>query len=379
MASEALDRAKALYALISAEAAEAERIGQLTGRTAQALLDANLFAQMLPVAAGGLGATRADFFEVIEEVASADGSAGWSLSACAMSHALLHIALPDQGRREVLEGRPGAVWASLIPCARSQPAEGGFLLSGSFAWGSGSSFSDWVIVAEPLPERADGQYSRAFVVKKSQVAIDPGSWNPMGLKATASVSYRIDGIFVPAHRTFEYPFVQGDRPGWVSTYGAALLNQAGLTAFAAGVARRAIAELVARAPQTSRSGAPGSQAGDELVQHGIGVHSGRLEAARSHFLALLAEQDRSLALRGSVSAELTLASPHATQTLIHAARDATVFAWDCLSSGVVLGDDPLQRCLRDIFTGLKHVTFTQTTLARAGKARLGIVSAAPRF
>jgi alkylation response protein AidB-like acyl-CoA dehydrogenase len=377
--SEALERARSLHALISADAAEAEKSGQLTERTARALLASNLFAQMLPATAGGLGASRADFFEVIEEVASADGSAGWCLSACSMSHALLDLALPEAGRREVLQGAPAAVWASLIPCARSEPAEGGFRLSGQFAWGSGSSFSDWVIVAEPLAERDDGQWSRAYVVPKTQVEIDHGSWNPMGLKATASVSYSIDKAFAPAHRTFEYPFVQGERPGWVSTYGAALLNQAGLTAFAAGVAKHALAELVERAPKTSRSGAPGSQADDELVQHGLGVHSGTLAAARSHFIDLLADQDASLTGGGTVSAELNLASTQATQMLIKAAREATLFAWDSLSSAIVLGDDPAQRCLRDILTGLKHVTFTPAVLARAGKAALGIGYSAPRF
>ena len=33
--------------------------------------------------------------------------------------------------------------------------------------------------------------------------------------------------------------------------------------------------------------------------------------------------------------------------------------------------DPIQRCLRDIFAGLKHATFTPSILARIGKARLG--------
>jgi len=378
-APSALERAKTLHALISSEAAEAERIGRLTDRTAQALLEANLFAQLVPVSAGGLGAGRAEFFECIEEIAKADGSAGWCLSACSMAIALIDLALPAAGRREVLGAGPVAIWASLIPCARSQPAEGGFRLSGSFVWGSGSSFSDWVIVAEPLPERDGEQWSRAFVVPGSQVEIDPDSWDPMGLRATASVSYRIDDKFVPASRSFEYPFVQGDRPGWVSTYGAALLNQIGLTGFASGVAARAMAELVTRAPQTSRSGAPGSQADDEIILHGIGIHSGRLAAARSHFLTILAEQERCLANGGVLSAALALASPHATQTLIHAAREAAVFAWDSLSSNVVQGPDPVQRCLRDIFSGLKHVTFTQAALSRAGRAKFGIGTPAPRL
>lgn len=378
-AADAVERARSLHDVISADAAEAERARRLTDRTVAALLDANLFSQLLPVSDRGLGAGREDFFETVEEVARADGSAGWCLSTCSMANALTHLALPEEGRREIFGSGPVAIWASLIPCARSEPAEGGHVLSGSFAWGSGSSCSDWAIVAEPLPERTDGQWSRAYVVPKSDVAIDPDSWNPMGLKATASVDYRIDEVFVPASRSFEYPFLQGERPGWISTYGAALLNQIGLTGFASGVAARALGELVSRAPAIRRSGALASLAEDEVTQHGIGVHAGRLDAARGHFLALLAEQDRCLAESGAIRPDLALASPHATQTLIQAARNATVFAWDCASSAVVLGDDPLQRCLRDIFTGLKHVTFAQAALGRAGKARLGIADRAPRF
>lgn len=41
--------------------------------------------------------------------------------------------------------------------------------------------------------------------------IKEGSWDVMGLCGTASIDYSISDKFVPAYRTFEYPFVvEGD-------------------------------------------------------------------------------------------------------------------------------------------------------------------------
>jgi hypothetical protein len=50
----------------------------------------------------------------------------------------------------------------------------------------------------------------------------------------------------------------------------------------------------------------------------------------------------------------------------------TVFAFDNASTTVVLATNPLQRCLRDIFTGLKHGALTPAVLGRIGKVRLGL-------
>jgi hypothetical protein len=80
VATTPLERAKAIYDLISGEARESELAGRLTDRAAQALLDANLFFAR---SNGGLEVSRAEFFETVETIAKADGSAGWCLSVCA--------------------------------------------------------------------------------------------------------------------------------------------------------------------------------------------------------------------------------------------------------------------------------------------------------
>ena len=194
----------------------------------------------------------------------------------------------------------------------------------------------------------------------------------MGLRVTASIDYTIADKFVPEHRTFEYPFVAGEDPRSASAQGLIQRGQPGLAAFASGIGFRALAELIAAAPKTKRLLAEGTQADDNVVQFGIGELEGRLRAARAHYLDLVARQDEAIAHGRAPEPGSALDAQQAFQTLARAARDMTVFAFDNAGTTVVLATNPLQRCLRDIFTGLKHAILTPAILGRIGKVRLGL-------
>jgi len=92
-----LSRAKAISGLISEEALASERLGRLTDKVAAALMDANLCSIRLPQADGGLGGTGVDLFEAAEEIARADGSAGWCMGICNAVNAFVHKGAPPNG------------------------------------------------------------------------------------------------------------------------------------------------------------------------------------------------------------------------------------------------------------------------------------------
>ena len=372
VATTPVERAKAIYDLISGEARESEPAGRLTDRAAQALLDANLFSMLVVRSTGGLEVSRAEFFETVETIAKADGSAGWCLSVCATTAFVVSKAARAEVKREVFGEGPVALWTSVLPRAQSVAVEAGYRVSGRFGWGSGSSLARWVVVAEGLPDRDGKQWFRAYVVPKADVDCDLESWKPMGLEATASIDYAISDKFVPTHRTYEYPFLQTETPNEFSAQLGAFLNQVGLTGFATGVGQRALSELLAAAPKIRRTVGEGTQAEDNVVQYGISEQEGRLRAARAHYLNLLGAQDRHIAAHGAPSSAISLDLQQAALTLTRAARDLTVFAFDFAGTNAVMRSDPLQRCLRDIFAGLKHAAFTPGIYARIGKARLGL-------
>jgi len=367
----ALERAASRFDLISEEAAASERLGSLTDTVATSLLEAGLFSMLVPASHGGLGASRLDFFNAVEEIARADGSAGWCASVCNAVNHVAFLGLPDEGREEFFGQGPVACWTSLSPNAVATAEAGGYRVSCAGAFGSGSSFSSWVLIASNTGAPGDGRY-RAFLVPKTEVEIKEGSWDVMGLRATASIDYAITDRFVPARRSWEYGWTPGDGPGPLSALEGIRLNAIGLTAFASGVGRRALSELIVSAKKTKRVAAEGVQADDNSVQFGVGELEGRMHAARGHLTALARMLDERAAQGGGLGFEEGLALTQATQTLARAARDMVVFAFDNASASVVYSRQPLQRCLRDIFTGLKHASFTPALLGRVGKARLGL-------
>ena len=85
-------------------------------------------------------------------------------------------------------------------------------------------------------------------------------------------------------------------------------------------------------------------------------------------------------MRPTVGADGTRRKGHAAATAASEARsapnpalgDMTVSAFDNAGTTVVYATNPLQRCLRDIFTGLKHAVVTPAILGRIGKVRLGL-------
>ncbi len=367
-----LDRARAISDLISEEALASERLGRLTDKVAAALLDANLLSIRLPQADGGLGGTGVELFEAAEEISRADGSAGWCLAICNAVSGFVHKGAAANAHREVFGNGPVACWATLLPKGISVEEKGGFRVSGNFSWGSGSSLSRWVMVPARLEDRDGQQWFRAHLLPKEDTEIKEGSWDVMGLRGTASIDYSITDKFVPAHRTFEYPFLADENPQNPSAQGLVYNGQPGLVAFASGIGFRALAELIAAAPKTKRLLAEGMQADDNVVQFGIGELEGRLRAARTHYLDLIAKRDEAIAKGRAPDRAGALDMQQAAQTLARAARDMTVFAFDNAGTTVVFATNPLQRCLRDIFTGLKHGILTPAILGRIGKVRLGL-------
>jgi alkylation response protein AidB-like acyl-CoA dehydrogenase len=365
----AVDRAKAIAAVIRDEALAGERMGRLTDRAADAILSQNLCSIMVPREAGGLGASRVAFFEATEAIARADGSAGWCVGLCNGINVFIHRGGTTRLRQEVFGAGPVSCWASLLPRGRSAPEAGGFRLTGAFGWGSGSSMSRWVVVTAPLPDRDGFQWFRAHVVPKADVDLKEGSWDVMGLRATHSVDYDIDAL-VPVHRTFEYPMASEANPGGVFGREGTVLGQMGMVAFASGVGQAALAELLALAPKTKRLLVEGVQSDDNTVQFGIGELEGRLRAARAWYLALVGELDAAVAAGRTPTVGMDLMQ--AAQTLTRAAREAAVFAFDHAGTTVVYSTHPLQRALRDLFTGLKHGQLTPAILGRIGKVRLGL-------
>jgi alkylation response protein AidB-like acyl-CoA dehydrogenase len=367
-----LRRAEALCELVSEESATSERLGRLTEKVVDALLEAGLFSILLPESACGLGGTRLDFFESAETLSRADGSAGWCVSLSNTANLSAFRGLDAAGRTEVFTHGLVCARNSLRPNATTSAVPGGFRVSGKWAWGTGSSFAQWVIFASVAKDAEGGNLYRAYLVPREQVELIDGTWDTLGLRATHSVDYAIADKFVPTQRTYEYKSegLAPTRP--LPAMEIIRLNQIGLTGFASGVGQRVLSEFIAASPKTKRDSAEGFQSENHIVQSGVAELGGRLRAAASHYRELLGHQDAVIGRGDPVGRALRSELSLAMQTVARAARDTAAFAFEHAGSSVVYASNPIQRSVRDLLTGLKHAAFSPSIFERIGQVTLGL-------
>jgi alkylation response protein AidB-like acyl-CoA dehydrogenase len=365
-----LDIANSVASLVESEAAEAERIGRLTEPVAATLLDNKLFSILVGERFHGWGGTFSDMFHAAERVAQADGSAGWCVSACNAVNYTAYQGLSSDGRVEVFGNGPVACWTSFLPIAKSEPVSGGFKVSGRWNYGSGSSLSKWVLVTSMLGGSGDDQMYRAHLIPREQVKIIEGSWDVMGLSATASIDYEIIDAFVPEYLAFEFPSNCTSLPYRVSVRDGGRANVIGLTAVLSGLATASLENFIETAADTKRLTSQGGLADDRLVQVGVAQLGGRLEAARNNLLKRVNELDEQRAFGSIPSDALGSEVTLCCHLLAEAAKDTTLFVFWHSSSGSVYKSNPLQRRLRDTIVALKHAAFTPGNLARIGAFKM---------
>src|SRR5882724_977563 len=254
--------ARELAPLLEEHAAANEDGVTLAAPVVAALHDRGLFHLLVPVAFGGSEVPVRTAFEVFEEVSRADGATGWSLMAGAIYLAVAAGYLPDEGARAIFADPRAVAAGQVAPLGTATIADGGgWTVEGRFGFASGGLHASWfyggfrehavsgepVMLADGLPSIVVG----LFPVSAVELL---GNWDVIGLVGTGSVDYRIPAqTLEPA---FSFPLFEPElRRGHPRLrMGLAGLTCIGHAAFATGVARRALDELVVLATSKRRIG-----------------------------------------------------------------------------------------------------------------------------
>src|ERR1051325_9930671 len=126
-------------------AAEAEAMRRLPDDLMTALKKAGLFSIYTPKQFGGLELPLPDALRVVEEVARQDGSTGWTV-ALGLANGVFTAMLPEASAASVIDHG-----AALIPAApafgvRAARVDGGYRLTGRWAYNSGAPNADWIAI-----------------------------------------------------------------------------------------------------------------------------------------------------------------------------------------------------------------------------------------
>jgi alkylation response protein AidB-like acyl-CoA dehydrogenase len=256
--------------------------------------------------------------------------------------------------------------------------DGGYVLNGRWSYASGIKHSEYVYTAGFVnDERGDQRLMpdgapevRVFVIPVEKIELG-GNWDVMGLRATGSIDYAIEDVFVPEAYTHIAATTAPLRGGSFYTLGLGAIAMIGHTGFAMGTIRRTLDELAAIAQ--AKAEMPTSIAHSESFLERYAVAEGNFRAAR----ALVYETWRDIRetlLRGE-----QLSTRQRTMIFLSLNRvtwigqEVTMFAY-LASGGIGLRASTLQRFFRDMHAGTQHFLVAPPILRQCGRELAGLAS-----
>ena len=325
-----------------------------------------VYRALVPKIYGGDECSPAQFCELIEQIATADGSAGW-VASFGMSPFYLG-ALPVDTLKELYRNGPDVVFAGgIFPTQKAHQADGGYRVSGRWSFASGSMGAS-VLGVGILPD-GEQPLPRMAVLPRASVQIDP-VWNTVGLAGTGSHDLLVDDVFVP----HEWTFIRGgalNLEGPLYRYPVLSLATQVLSVVALGVARAALNEIYAIAHrQQSVTGAP-RLADRPQAQMQIARCEADLRSARAWFYGAIDDVWQRLLSGDDPSCEqinaLRLSSTHVTRVAAEVARQALALN----GMGGVTMTSPLQRYVRDTMVITQHAFMGDLSYLNAGTVFFG--------
>jgi alkylation response protein AidB-like acyl-CoA dehydrogenase len=354
LTSPLLAAARDLRATIDAHAEKAAG-KPVPPETVDALRSAGLFGAMTPRVLGGSELSLVDAIDVFAEVARADGSAGWCLMAGASSVGYFGAYGGDRFVQSMFADGAPLVAGQFAPNGVGVPVEGGYRVTGSYQFGSGIHYAEWVgagFLVHPAEGSDDPPRYLFGVVPRREVELR-GNWDVLGLAATASFDYGIDDVFVPEEATFLFAAPVRRRGGPVYDLGVIAQTAAGHAGFAIGVVRRALDELTTLSRTKIRMGSGSFLKDDERFLASLGSLESRARASVVWVREAFADLEEHVRETGWIDLErndrVRQATVHVTQDGADIVRQAYL-----LAGTTALRGGPLQRCFRDIHAGSQH-------------------------
>ena len=364
---------------IAQRADEAEALGTLPIDLVERMRAAGIFRALQPRSLGGFEVAPVEFIEMIEELARADGSAGWIAAIGAGAPAFTAWLEPAVANE--LFGSDADFLAATVfaPTGRAVPDSGGrFALDGRWPFASGCRHAEWLLAGmlvldgdapRMIPEHGP-DWRLAFFPRANAEIVD--NWDVLGLRATGSNDVVARGLHVAEEHTIS-PFFQSarhDGPLWRLAFFT--LVGVALVGVPLGIARRALDEFTDLATTKMRAGTFESVAEDPAAQVEFASAEASLRSARAFVIDEASALWHTACTGDPPSLEQRAGFQLAAQQAMRAARQAVDATFDLTGAGAVHATHPLQRCFRDLHTASQHVYFSLAALKRYANTHFGI-------
>ncbi|MGO9060531.1 MAG: acyl-CoA dehydrogenase family protein [Candidatus Binataceae bacterium] len=373
-----VEHAKALIPFLVEHSEINEAAGRILPETLSVLREAGLLHYLVPVCFGGGEASPLEALEIIETLAYADGSTAWAIMANQVATASAAAFLKPAAAQHIFGKRIPLIGGQGAPMGGAQVAPAGYRLTGNWGYGSGILHSEWLHTGATIFE--DGQPrllpgtnrpdTRIFILPMSQVQLKQ-NWDVLGLRATGSVDYSVDDVFVSEDFTHPITANAPYQGGGVYRVGLTGLAQFGHTAFALGIAKRALEEIGRLARAEKRPFNLAEKNGGESFQEQYGFHTAKLLAARSAEVSLCEEMERTTSAGDPLTVRQISHGVLITYMVHQVAFDIVKFAY-VFGGGTSLRAGVLQRLYRDMSAGMQHAIVSASRIREATREIMGL-------
>ncbi len=282
-----LQAVQSIAPTLNEESAQSDQEGRLTERSVAALTEHGFWRMRLCRELGGLELPIVTQIEVLAALAAEDTSSAWCTMVANNGLAVLGGTMPEPAVSRIFAD--GVPRCSIVAAAggTATPAEGGFLLNGTWRLASSIHHASWVY-ATALVERDPSRVLPLAIPAGDVELLD--TWDVVGLQGTGSHDFKLTDYFLPAELAgrVEAPFAQTRGTRRYDEVQVAHLESYEHLAFAIGVARRALRELRA----VFSKPLPGRYVADrEIVEGELGRAVVRQHAVEALAHALFARID----------------------------------------------------------------------------------------
>jgi len=374
----AIARARALTPILSAAAPRIDAANQLPDDVLAAMYDANIFRLMVPRAFGGDELRPVDYVQCVEAVAMGNASAAWCMnqgSGCSMSAAYLDPAVASK----ILGVRDGVIAWGQLRGSKAVVVDGGFRVSGKWAFCSGGRHATWIgghchVVERDgsLRKDSDGRLiERTMLLPKSVVGMED-DWQVFGLRGTGSNTFFADDVFVADDHSLQRD-VEAERRQFGTLYRFTTNNMyaAGFSCVAMGIARAMLDDFVALAREKSPAMAGIPLRDNNRVQFEVAHADVSLQAARNHLLQVLDETWDVVREAHPMPMENRVRIRTASTYGIHVARKVAETVWNESGATAIFDSNPFERRYRDIHTVTQQAQGRSSHFENVGNWMLG--------
>ena len=359
---------------------------QLPADLAERMAEKHLFGLYVPRELNGPATDPITAFHVVEEIAQADGSAGWCVfNGAAVSAAVVRIS--PKAAKEIFGDPPRILGSgSARAGGTAKITDGGYIVSGRWNFLSGIDHSLAIFVScrviddEGPVMNADGTPMFRTVVLPVAKGEVLDTWATLGMRGTASSDAEFSEVFVPEHHTYTRGAPSHyEGPLYSPPQSSIVLGWTLSAANTLGMARGAMTTFVELATDSGSTDSPTLLMDRQYIKIVVGECEAMIDSARRYVLDTVSSMWES---QVSGHPDLPERSMRARLSITHAIRQSIAVGdklFNAAGTNAIHRSVGLERYFRDLHVHGQHVSGLPLNFEYGGAMLMGLTPPASLY